>query len=324
MPKERPIVGVDLGGTNMQIGVVDASDSIIGASRKRTQADQGMHKVLDRLINGIEEACEQAGVEIGDLAGVGIGAPSPVDPESGVVLNAVNLGWKDVPLADILKDRLKTTIVVDNDVNVAVYGEWKLGAGKGASDMLGVWIGTGVGGGLVLNNRLYSGGFLTAGEIGHTTLFPGAPFGARNLENFCSRTNIAKRLEMLIRSNNASALSELTDGKLDKIKSKLIARAYAEGDDLTRLVVEDAADLIGLAAANAVTLLSLPRVILGGGFTEALGEPFVKKVRHATRQYAFPDRCKQVDVVASTLEDNAGLLGAALLARERMEGDGKD
>lgn len=318
MPNHKPFVGIDLGGTNMQIGVVDHSNAIIGTCRKKTQAEDGQEKVLDRIVKGIEGACLEAAVAVKDLAGVGIGAPSPIDTTTGMVLDAVNLGWKNVPLADILHDRLGVRVAVDNDVNAAVYGEWKLGAGQGVDDLLGIWVGTGVGGGLVLSGRLYDGGFRTAGEIGHCILFPGAPLGNRNVENFCSRTNVVKRIEMLIKSNHKSSLLDMAEGDLSKVKSKLIARAYDEGDDLTREVVDESAHLLGIAAANAVTLLSLPRVIMGGGLTEAIGEPFVKKVRQSCRHYAFPDRCKEVDVLASTLEDNAGLLGAALIARERL------
>lgn len=314
----KPIVGIDLGGTNMQIGVVDGANAIIGTARKKTQAEEGMEKVLDRLVKGVQQACEEAGLTVRDLGGVGVGAPSPIDATSGMVLDAVNLGWRDVPLADILGERLGVPVSVDNDVNVAVYGEWKLGAGQGVSDLLGIWLGTGVGGGLILSDRLYGGGFHTAGEIGHCILFPGGPLGARNVENFCSRTNVVKRLETLIKSNYKSSLLEMAEGDLSKVKSKLIARAYQEGDELTRTVVDEAAHLVGIAAANAVTLLSLPRVILGGGLTEAVGEPLVKKVKQSCRHYAFPDRCKAVEVVASKLEDNAGLLGAALIARERL------
>lgn len=318
MTSTRPIVGIDLGGTNMQIGVVDSAGSILGTNRKKTQADEGMERVLERIVRGVAGACEVAGVAVKDLAGVGIGAPSPVDAPNGLVLDAVNLGWKDVPLADILGDRLGVPVVVDNDVNVAVYGEWRMGTGRGVNDLLGIWIGTGIGGGLILGGRLYEGGFHTAGEIGHCVLFPGAPLGTRNLENFCSRTNVVKRIESLIRSNHKSSLVDLAEGDLSRVKSRLLARAYDEGDELTRTVVDEAAHLIGLATANAVTLLSLPRVILGGGLTEAIGEPFVEGVREACRRYAFPDRCKEVEVLASALEDNAGLLGAALLARERL------
>lgn len=318
MPKDRPVVGVDLGGTNMQIGVVDASNAIIGEARKKTQADSGLNKVLDRIVGGIESACEEAGISVKDLGGVGIGAPSPIDSERGLVMRAVNLGWTDVHLGDILSRRLGVPVIVENDVNVAVYGEWRLGAGQGTSDLMGVWIGTGVGGGLILRGQIYAGRLLTGGELGHITLFPGAPRGSRSVEDFCSRTAVAARLSKRIRGGEHSSLTEMTGGKLDTIKSKLIARAYAEGDALTREVVNEAADLLAVPIANAVTLLGLPRVILGGGLTEALGEPWVKRVRDAVRREAFFEVSRGVDVVASVLEDNAGLLGAALLARERL------
>lgn len=318
MATDRLYVGVDLGGTNMQIGVVNSANAIIGESRRKTNADAGLEKVLDRIAGGIENACEEAGVGVKDLAGVGIGAPSPIDPERGLVARAVNLGWTDVHLADILSRRLGVPVTVDNDVNVALYGEWRLGAGQGTSDLMGIWIGTGVGGGLILRGQIYSGRFFTGGEIGHIRLFPGAPRGSSSVEDFCSRTAVAARLAKRIASGEPSMLEELTGGKLDSIKSKLIARAYAEGDALTREVVHEAADLLAVPIANAVTLLGLPRVILGGGLTEAVGEAWVKRVRDAVRREVFFEACRAVEIVPSTLEDNAGLLGAALLARERL------
>jgi glucokinase len=318
MPKDRLYVGVDLGGTNMQIGVVDAGNTIVGECRRKTQADAGLEKVLDRIVGGIERACEAAGIGVKDLAGVGIGAPSPIDPQRGVVTRAVNLGWRDVHLADILSQRLGVPVTVDNDVNVAVYGEWRLGAGQGTNDLLGVWVGTGVGGGLILRGELYSGQLFTGGEIGQIRLFPGAPRGSSMVEDFCSRTAVAARLARRIMTGEPSMLKELTGGKLDSIKSKLIARAYNEGDPLTREVVHEAADLLAVPIANAVTLLGLPRVVLGGGLSEALGEAWTTRVRDAVRREVFFDSTRAVEVVASTLEDNAGLLGAALLARGRL------
>ncbi len=318
MAKERPFVGIDLGGTNMQIGVVDSKNTIIGESRRKTQADGGLNKVVDRLVGGVEMACEHAGIAVKELGGVGIGAPSPIDYRRGVVMRAANLGWTDVNLAEILRDRLGVPVALDNDVNVALYGEWKMGAGQGAEDLMGVWVGTGVGGALILRGELYAGRFFTGGEIGHLRLFPGAPRGDESVERFCARTAVAERLAKRIGSGEESLLEELAAGKLETIKSKMIARAYKEGDPLTREVVDEAADLLGVAIANAVTLLGLPRVILGGGLTEAIGDPYVSRVRKAVRREVFFEAARAVEVVASTLEDNAGLLGAALLARERL------
>ncbi len=315
----RPYIGIDLGGTNIQIGVVDSSNKVIGESRKKTLADEGFEAVMGRLTNGVEKACADAGIAVSECAGLGIGAPSPVDPEKGLVIHAVNLRWNDVPLADILKKRIGLPVAVGNDVDVAVFGEWKCGAGKGVDDLLGIWLGTGVGGGLIINGKLHTGHFHSGGEIGHITLIPNAAFGSRTLEQNCSRTSVARRLEFLIKANNPSIITELTGGDLSEIKSKIIAKAYEAGDKLTHAVVDDVAHLVGIAAASAVTLLSLPRVVIGGGLTEALGEPFVARIRHSCRAAAFPPKAKAVDVVASKLEDNAGVVGAALLARERLE-----
>ena len=315
----KPVVGIDLGGTNMQIGVVDAKHRVTGKAKRKTKADEGRDAILGRIADGIEEACKGAGVKASDLAAVGIGAPGAVEPEKGVVLEAVNLRWDNVPLAEILRKRLGVPVFVDNDVNAAVYGENRLGAGEKCDDLLGVWVGTGIGGGLILGGRLYYGHFMTAGEIGHMTLFPGCPEGNRSLEHTCSRTAIVDRLTRLIRANHKSVIPEMVGGDLDQIRSKTIAKAYAAGDELTVDVVHTSADLLGVSIAGVVTLLSLGRVVIGGGLAEALGEDFVSRVRASTRRHVFPDKCRKVEIVVTKLLDEAGLLGAALIAMDRLK-----
>ncbi len=320
MADTRPVVGIDLGGTNMQIGVVSREAKVIARAKRKTKADEGQEAVLSRIVEGVAEACVEAGMRPSDIAAVGIGAPAAVDPTTGMVLDAVNLRWNDVPLADILGKRFGKPVVVDNDVNVAVYGENRLGAGENARDLLGVWVGTGIGGGLILDGKLYYGPFMTAGEIGHMIAMPGNQPGTRSLEHNCSRTSVVERLVRLIRSNRKSIIPELVDGDLDDVKSKVVAKAYQMGDELTVMVVDETADLLGTCIAGVVTLLSLGRVVLGGGLTEALGEPFVDRVKKATRRDVFPDRCRAVKVVETKLRDDAGVLGAALLAMEKGGG----
>ncbi|MCW5776510.1 MAG: ROK family protein, partial [Phycisphaeraceae bacterium] len=174
------------------------------------------------------------------------------------------------------------------------------------------------GGGGALGGRLHYGHFLTAGEIGHMHVLPTNPPGQRSLEHNCSRSAVVDRIVRLVRSNRKSMVVDLVGGDFDKIRSKTIAEAYAAGDALVREVVDDSADLLGAHVGGIVTLLALPRVVLGGGLTEAVGPPYVARVREAVRRVAFPDKCKAVEVMASELLDDAGIVGAALLAAERI------
>lgn len=320
MPASKPFVGIDLGGTNIQFGVVSPDLKLIGEAKRKTKAEEKLDGVVGRIVAGIEEACAEAEITPADLGGIGIGAPGAVDPFKGIVLEAVNLRWDNVPLAEILTKRTKIKTFLDNDVNVAVYGENRMGAGKGAKNLLGVWLGTGIGAGLILNGELYYGHFLTAGEIGHTVLLPNMPRGIRSLEQNCSRTAIVDRLAKLIKANQKSKITAEVGEDYDKIKSRTLARHYREAEREDKLVVEvvdAAADLLGQCIGSVVTLLSLPRIVLGGGLTEALGPVFVERVEKVVREVAFPDACKKVVVVESSLEDNAGVFGAAIIAMER-------
>lgn len=302
----------------MQIGVVGADGKVLGRSKKKTRADEGAAAVIGRITAGIEEAVADARLTIRSVAAVGIGTPGAVDAGTGVVREAPNLRWRDVPLAKIVTRKLGRPCFLDNDVRSAAWGEHAHGAGRGASDMLAVWIGTGIGGGIILHNRLYHGVTNTAGEIGHVTLLPGSPPGSRSLENNCSRTAIADRLVRLIRANHPSMITELAENDLSEVKARIIAQAYARGDKLTRQVVDNAAWMLGVGIASAVTLLGLQRVVLGGGLTEAMGETLVALVRESVRTHAFPEVVKRVEVVGTKLMADAGLVGAAMLAAERL------
>lgn len=312
-------LGIDLGGTNVQIGVVTEAGKVLSRAKRKTGADEGRDAVLGRIVDGVKEACDEAKVDLADISSVGMGAPGPVDPGAGIVLEAVNLRWKDEPIAKLLGDELGKQVALDNDVNVAVYGEWKAGAGQGATHLMGAWIGTGVGGGFVLDGKIFYGHHLTAGEIGHMILMPHNPPGVRSVEHNCSRTAMCNRVRQLIEAGRESVVPELVDGKLSKIKSRTIAEAYAKQDELVVEVVNDAAWRLGTILAGVTTLLSLEKIVLGGGLTEAIGEPWVKRVESAVHLNAFPDVCKTVEVVASELEDNAGVIGAALIAQERCD-----
>ncbi|MCE2881869.1 MAG: ROK family protein [Planctomycetaceae bacterium] len=315
-PKDGVVVGVDLGGTNMQIGVVNAEGRVVGRCKRKTKAHEGRDTVIDRVVEGIARALEDARTPRERLVGVGVGAPSAVDFDKGLVIKAGNLGWENVPLRDILQKKLACRVALDNDVNVAAWGEAQLGAVRGRTDVLAVWVGTGVGSGLVLNGSVWRGPRHTAGEIGHVVLFPGGQPGMMTVEDVCSRTGIVNALRRLLPMYPESALHKLVAEKADEtgsIGSSTIARAYEKDDELATKVVNKSAELLGVAIANIVTMLSIDCVVLGGGVTEALGEPYVGRVRKSFERTVFPSILRKTDIVASTLNDDAGMLGAAML-----------
>ncbi len=318
---DRLYLGIDLGGTNIQAGLLGPDDKVIQTDRVKTKADGGVDTVVKRIGKVVDSVLEKADVKLNDVAGLGIGAPGAVNHKKGVVINAVNLRWTDFPLAKTLEKELGIPVVVDNDVNVGTWGEYMAGAGKEYDELMGIFVGTGIGGGFVLGGELYHGAMLTAGEIGHTVINADAPLGRRTVENLASRTNIVNHLKQLILSNHPSVISELTDGDLDKVRSKILAEAFGQGDELTQEVIGQAAHYIGVTIANAVTLLSLPCVVVGGGVTEALGKPWIELIRDEFDKYVFPSGLSKCKIVASKLGDDAGIIGAALLAKQRLEKD---
>ncbi len=320
MAKSELVVGVDLGGTNMSIGVVDRKGKIEGRAKRKTKASEGRDAVVERIVSTIEEACADAKVRMADITAIGVGAPGPVDFGKGLVITAGNLGWKNVPLGDLLRKRTGLPVLVDNDVNVAAWGEATIGAGEGCDSLLAAWVGTGVGGGVVLGKRLWRGDMHTAGEIGQTIVYPNGQPGSSTMEEFCSRTgmtrSIATRAGFYPDSLYHKALArQLAEGKSGPLGSSALAQCYEGGDPLVTLVVNSAADLLGLAIANWITVLSVRTVVLGGGVTEAFGKPYVARVEESIKRNVFPSAlAPRLSVRMTKLKDSAGVLGAAMLA----------
>jgi len=309
------VVGIDLGGTNMQIGVVDRDGNVIARDGKKTQADRGADAVIERLVKGVRDVCEEAGLKPEKLAAVGIAAAGAINVSSGIVIEAPNLRWRDLPLRDLLQDKLGCPVVVENDVNGAVWGEHVCGAGVGRGDVLGVWVGTGVGGGLVINGEIYHGAQHTAGEIGHAILFPNRPKGDRTVEDHCSRSGMARLIQQRLHAFPGSAILDVTEGTGKITGSKQLAAAYQARDPLAVDIIETGARYLGSAIASWVTVLALDTVIIGGGVTEALGQPYLDIIRASFDDAVFPSRNRACALLMTKLADNAGLLGAAFLAQ---------
>lgn len=318
------VVGVDMGGTKILSAVVDAEGNILGTAKVSTKADEGTSVVIDRIADSIQKAIDKSGVNEVSIEAIGIGAPGPLDPATGVVIFAPNLGWRDVPLKAELEGRTGIPTFVDNDVNVGTLGEHAFGAAQGVQNVVGIFVGTGIGGGIILNGELFHGASKTAGEIGHIIVKAGGPrcgCGTRGcLEAIASRTAMAKQFRKAIKKKGKkSVLTKLTDGDLGVIRSGVLVKAIRANDKLTLKVFKKATKYLGIGVGSIVNFLNPDMIVLGGGVVEALDDTFIDNIRRYAEKYALPNTLNGVQIVPAKLGDNSGILGAAALARQRFE-----
>lgn len=326
MPKRKDlIVGVDLGGTSMRAIVVDSSYQILGEDKRRTKAKDKPRKLIEEIADLVEEAIDKADVKWSAIRAVSIGAPGAVDPARGVVRHAPNLGWRDVRLGAKLKKILGVPVLVENDVNVGAAGEHALGAAQGAQDVVGIFVGTGIGGGIILHDELYDGSRGAAGELGHMTLLAGGPkcgCGKRGCaEALASRTAMERDVRAAIKEGQKSVVLEIMKERdYARMTSRIVMLALRRKDPVMRHVMAQAQHYLGLLVASVVNLLDPECVVIGGGIAERLQEEFVKPIRETAYEYFLQQRdAHRIRILPGLLGDNAGALGAAVLARKRLE-----
>ena len=318
------VIGVDMGGTKILAAVVNAEGRILADAKIPTKADKGAAVVIDRIAECMQKAMDKSRVDPQSIQAVGIGAPGPLDPETGIVIFAPNLGWKDVPLKAELETRTGISTFVDNDVNVGTLGEHTFGVGQNVQNLVGIFVGTGIGGGIIMGGELFHGASKTAGEIGHIIVKAGGPrcgCGTRGcLEALASRTAMTKQFQKaILKKGKKSILSELTDGDLRAIRSGVLARAIRLNDKLTLKVFKKSTKYLGIGIGSIVNFLNPEMIVLGGGVVEALDDTFLDNIREAVEKYALPNTLNGVQIVRAKLGDDAGILGAAALARQRLE-----
>jgi glucokinase len=309
--RAKALVGVDLGGTKVQ-AVKVVGDDVVAESRRSTPAEGP-----ESVVAAVAEAVRELG-DPGDVGAVGVGAPGAIEAGTGVVRRAPNLHGFDhpVPLGVLLSEALRIdAVAVDNDVNVAALAEHRLGAGQGSDDLLAVFVGTGVGGGLILGGEVRRGPGGVAGEIGHVIVHDGGRRcgcgGHGHLEAYAGRAGMERTARKRAKEGDKTKLVKLAgDGRM---KSSVFAKALAEDDELAKELVAEAADALGAALASAVALVDLDMVVLGGGLGDRLGAPFVAAVEDAVRSRLFVAEAP-FTVVPAALGDLAGARGAALLA----------
>lgn len=314
------LLGVDLGGTKILAGVFDAKFELKGTAKLSTKADRGVEAVIDRIARCINEAVDECDLSLKQIRGVGIGAPGAVDSDSGRVIFAPNLpGWKDIPLKKELEKRLGVPVFTGNDCNVCTLGTFDREYKARPKNLIGIFIGTGIGGGLVINGDLYAGHNLTAGEIGHMVIEVNGPkCGCGNrgcLEALASRTAIFRKIQSGVKDGQKTILTDMLGPDLADMRSGDLRKAIRKGDKFVEKIVEEAAEYAGIGVANLINILNPEIVVVGGGVIEALENEVMPALLKAVKEHVMPGTMDGIKIEASKLGDHAGITGAAVLAR---------
>lgn len=320
--KNRYWLGFDLGGTKMMATVFDRQFNVVGTRRKKSKDGKGARAGVSRIAETIEEALQAAHVSHSRLGGIGVGCPGTLDLDRGVILQAPNLHWQNVPLKKILQKEFGCPVLIANDVDAGTYGEYRFGAGRGARCVLGVFPGTGIGGGLVYEGKLFRGRTGSCLEIGHIHMQPKGRLcgcGRRGcLETVASRLAIAAEASGAAYRGQAPHLLELAGTDVASIRSGALAASIKAGDRVVEAIVRHAGKDLGIAIASVVNLLAPDIVVLGGGLMEALPGIFLQEVRATVRKQAMKAYTKSLRIVAAQLEDDATVTGAAALVADAL------
>jgi glucokinase len=318
-------VGFDLGGTKMLALVYDDELRVLSRERRKTKAAAGTDSGLERIGETIDAALAAAGIDKKVLGGIGIGCPGPVDMDRGILLNPPNLGWLDVPIGERLQKQFDCPVAVLNDVDAGVYAEYRFGVAQGSRCVVGVFPGTGIGGGCVYRGEILRGSSSSCMEIGHVQVMPEGPLcgcGRRGcLEAVASRLAIASHAARAAYRGEAPHLNETAETDISEIRSGVLADSIAAGDKVVEQIVREAARHIGRAVAGVIHILGPDMIVLGGGLVEAMPALFTDHVGKTARKRVMAPFRDTFKVVTSKLKDDAVAQGAAAWARHVLQAE---
>lgn len=316
-------VGVDLGGTKILAGIFDPKLARLEKAKVRTKPERGPEVVMQRIVRAVNEALAEAKLSLDRIKAIGVGAPGAVDPDSGMVIFAPNLGWRDVTLRKELEKQLGVPVFVENDCTVCTLGVHVMELDEKPKHMVGIFLGTGIGGGLVLNGEIYSGFNRTAGELGHMVVEVGGPkCGCGNrgcFEALASRSALFRKIQTAVKGGQKTWLVEKLGPDLEDMRSGDLRKAIKNGDKFVERVIEEAAEYTGIAVGNLINILNPQTVVLGGGLIEQLEDDMMAIIIETAQDYVLSGTAKNVEIIASKLGDNAGITGAAVLASRSVK-----
>lgn len=321
----KMIISIDLGGTKMLSTLLDRQFAVVDSVKIQTPQTTNGDEILSLMVDSVRQLIKHNNVARVDLRGIAVGVPSAVNFTKGLVLSATNIGFENYPLRDRLSSETALPVLVENDVNAGIYGEYRMGAGRGKQDIIGLYPGTGIGGGMVLDGRLYRGASGGAGEMGHMIIQSnGRLCGCGRygcLETLASKTALAKDLVQLASTGKAPSIREKVGSDYTKIKSSHIKKAISLGEEAVMDLVDRAADFLGIGMANYVNIFNPELIVLGGGLIEKLGQTFVNRAEKSMRNNGMPVLLKDVEVKTAALGDDTVIMGAALLLDDTLQRD---
>lgn len=318
------VLGIDLGGTKILTAVIDAEGKMLSHDHIVTPAKEGHETVIKSILESTDRALSQAGITVTSLSAIGIGAPGLSNPETGVLLTSPNLpGWRNVPLRDIIENELGRKAFLINDANAAALGELLFGSGRGAQNIIYITVSTGIGGGIIIDGKLYTGSIGTAGELGHMVIdSEGPPCNCGNRgcwETLASGTALARIARQRIQEGAPTSILKLAAGDSDKIDAEVVHQAARTGDKLANELIHQIAYYLGVGLANLVNIFNPEVIVIGGGLSN-LGDLLLKPAFEEAERRAFKPAYQSVRFTSAELGRCSGVLGAAAFAFQKIGG----
>lgn len=310
-------LGVDLGGTNIAAAVVDENYKILATGKVKTNLPRPEAEIADAVFEAGILAVKNAGLSLDDIREVGVGTPGIVNPKTGMVCYSCNLDFKNTNLGALLEERFGRRVFLENDANAAAYGEQLAGAGKGADDFIAITLGTGVGGGVILNGKILSGSNSAGGELGHIVIVKdGETCGCgRNgcWESYASATALIRQTKAAMQKNKDSLMWSLVGGDIEKVSGKTSFDAMRKGDEVAKQVVKEYCDYVACGLTNIINIFQPDALCIGGGISKE-GETLVAPIREYVQRERYSKNVeKQTIIKAAELGNDAGIIGAAFL-----------
>ncbi len=310
-------VGVDLGGTKILTGLFDDQLQLVARAKTPTEAEGGPAAVFDRIGQAVDSILREANVDAAHVKGMGFGIPGQIEPHTQTVRFAPNLNWRNVDVKSHLPASWTWPIVLDNDVRMGTYGEFAHGAAKGSQHVFGIFVGTGVGGGLILNGELHAGFNGHGGEVGHIVVHWRR---GTSLEAVAGRRYQMQRAKEMLEDSPKRTRKDWKGVDLEKVKSSQLAEFYQRHDPIAVQLIDDAARALGAGIASVVNLLSPEVVVIGGGVAQALGDSFIERIWELAQKSILPDAARGMRCVPAALGDDSGIVGCAAYAKSKLGG----